>query len=323
MAIFITSSLKNLLQPTIIALGNFDGIHQGHQSVIKSILTSTLSSADGYLTLVTFTPHPQEFFTGQKKKLLTPIPEKAYILEQLGIKQLILLPFDRELASLTPKQFVEDILIKKIRVKFISVGEDFRFAKGRQGNAKQLRYLANQYGVQVVINSEKTIEIDNQRSKISSSSIRHALSQSNQSNLKVARQMLGRDYQITGKVVSGKKLGRTIGFPTANLETAPEKFLPGKGVYLVQVKGLESGLTGKWGLMNIGDRPTVSGKNITVEVHLLDWQGDLYEETLIVSLTDFLRPEQKFTSLEALKTQIEIDVKQARQLISIKVDEVE
>ena len=312
MAIFITSSLKNLLQPTIIALGNFDGIHQGHQSVIQSILTSNLSSDDGYRTLVTFTPHPQEFFTGQKKKLLTPIPEKTYILEQLGIKQLILLPFDRELASLTPRQFVEDILIKQIRVKFISVGEDFRFAKDRQGNAEQLQSLSNQYGVQVVITPEKTIEIDNQRSKISSSYIRGALSQG---NLKIARQMLGRDYQITGKVITGKKLGRTIGFPTANLETPPEKFLPRQGVYLVKVQGLESDLTDKWGLMNIGDRPTVSGKNITVEVHLLDWQGDLYGEILIVSLTDFLRPEQKFPSLEALKTQIEIDCQKAKQVI--------
>ncbi len=312
MSIFVTSSLKNILQPTIIALGNFDGIHQGHQQVIKSIFTPNPFFADTYPTLVTFTPHPQEFFTGRKKQLLTPIPEKIEFLQQLGIKQLILLPFDRELASLTPAQFVEDILIKQIRVEFISVGEDFRFGRGRQGNAEQLKSLADQYRVKVVITPEQTIELNNQSIRISSSCIRDALSQG---NLDIVKAMLGRNYQIQGKVIEGQKLGRTIGFPTANLEIPPEKFLPRKGVYVVTVSQDTSNLTNLWGVMNIGDRPTVSGKNISVEIHLLDWEGDLYGENLTVSLINFLRPEQKFNSLEALKNQIQKDCQQAKELL--------
>ena len=315
MSIFVTSSLKNILQPTIIALGNFDGIHQGHQQVMKSILTPNPSFADTYPTLVTFTPHPQEFFTGRKKQLLTPIPEKVEFLQQLGIKQLILLPFDRELASLTPAQFVEDILIKQIQVEFISVGEDFRFGHRRQGNAEQLKSEAAQYGVKVVITPEQTIEINHQSTRISSSCIRDALSQG---NLNIVKAMLGRDYQIQGKVIEGQKLGRTIGFPTANLEIPPEKFLPGKGVYTVKVNGDKSNLTDLWGVMNIGDRPTVSGKNISIEVHLLDWKGDLYGENLTVTLINFLRPEQKFNSLDALKIQIQKDCQQARKSLNYK-----
>lgn len=312
MSIFVTSSLKNILQPTIIALGNFDGIHQGHQQVIKSIFTPSPSFANTYPTLVTFTPHPQEFFTGRKKQLLTPIPEKVEFLQQLGIKQLILLPFDRELASLTPAQFVEDILIKQIQVEFISVGEDFRFGQGRQGNAEQLKSLADQYGVKVVIIPEQTIELNHQSTRISSSCIRDALCQG---NLSIVKAMLGRNYQIQGKVIEGQKLGRTIGFPTANLEIPPEKFLPRKGVYVVTVSQDTSNLTNLWGVMNIGDRPTVSGNNISVEIHLLDWEGDLYGENLTVSLINFLRPEQKFNSLEALKIQIQKDCQQAKELM--------
>ena len=315
MSIFVTSSLKNILQPAIIALGNFDGIHQGHQQVIKSILTPSPSFANTYSTLVTFTPHPQEFFTGRKKQLLTPIPEKVEFLQQLGIKQLILLPFDRELASLTPAQFVEDILIKQIKVEFISVGEDFRFGHRRQGNAEQLKSEAAQYRVKVVITPEQTIEINHQSTRISSSCIRDALCQG---NLNIVKAMLGRDYQIKGKVIEGQKLGRTIGFPTANLEIPPEKFLPGKGVYTVMVNGDKSNLTDLWGVMNIGDRPTVSGKNISIEVHILDWKGDLYGENLTVTLINFLRPEQKFNSLDALKIQIQKDCQQARKSLNYK-----
>jgi riboflavin kinase/FMN adenylyltransferase len=312
-SIFVTSSLKNILQPTIIALGNFDGIHQGHQQVIRAIVTPNPSLADTYPTLVTFTPHPQEFFTGQKKQLLTPIPEKAEILENLGIKQLILLPFDRELASLTPTQFVKNILIQQIQVKFISVGEDFHFGQGRQGNAEQLKSLGNQYGVRVVITPEQSIKINYQSTRISSSYLRDALSQG---NLQLVKAMLGRDYQIQGKVIPGQKLGRTIGFPTANLAIPPEKFLPRQGVYVVKVHQQKSNPTNLWGVMNIGNRPTVSGQNISVEVHWLDWQGNLYGEHLTVSLIHFLRPEQKFDSLNALKEQIQQDCQQAKELIS-------
>lgn len=311
MSIFLTSSLDNILQPTIIALGNFDGIHRGHQQVIKAIFSSHLGFEDIYPTLVTFTPHPQEFFTGQKKQLLTPIPEKSVILESLGIKQLILLPFDRELATLTPIQFVEEILIKQIKVKFISVGEDFRFGHNREGNALTLKSLASQFDVEVMIIPEQTVTLNQQSVRISSSYIRSALTEGDLQTVKI---MLGRDYQIQGKVIKGQQLGRTIGFPTANLAINPQKFLPRKGVYTVEVNNELMGMKKIRGVMNIGDRPTVNGKNITVEVHLLDWRENLYGETLTASLIDFIRPEQKFSSLSELKKQIEKDCQQAQNL---------
>lgn len=308
MSILVTSSLTKILQPTIIALGNFDGIHQGHQQVIKAMISRRDFFSKSYCTLVTFTPHPQEFFTGQKKQLLTPINEKSAILAKIEVKQLVLLPFDRELASLSPSQFVEDILIKQLQVKFISVGEDFCFGKNRQGNAQTLVTLAHKSQIEVIITPEQTINIEGENTRISSSYIRQALAEG---NLEGAKMMLGRNYQIQGQVVEGQKLGRKIGFPTANLAIPSEKFLPRKGVYFVKIEAP----TVSWGVMNIGDRPTVSGKKTTIEVHLLDWEGNLYNQELTVSLLQFLRPEQKFNSLDELKNQINLDCQIARKLI--------
>lgn len=300
----ISSSTEKILYPCAIALGNFDGIHKGHQQVIQPIFKySNLTPS-----LVTFIPHPQEFFTGIKKQLLTPIPEKCILLEKLGIKQLILLPFDRELAHLSAEKFVEDILIKKINAKFISVGEDFCFGYQRQGNAKYLESLANKYNVKVSITKQQNLTIKKENVRISSSSIRHSLSNGKP---ELATEMLGREYQIIGKVIEGKKLGRKIGFPTANLEISSEKFLPKKGVYSVKVEVKNNHiLSNLHGVMNIGTRPTIEGKNISVEIHLLDWKGDLYNQILTVKLLTFIRPEQKFSSLDELKKQIKLDCQQ-------------
>lgn len=308
--LLVTSSCEQLLHPNAIALGNFDGIHQGHQQVLQSIfepnsLISNSLTNKIYPTIVTFNPHPKEFFTGQKIKLLTPLNEKVILLEKLGLAQLLLLPFDSNIASLTPQEFVEEILIKKIKPCLISVGEDFRFGHQRKGNAEDLKEIASSQGIKVVITTEKTLNIGEQKSpRISSSHIRQALSKG---NIEVANKMLGRKYSLTGKIIEGQKLGRTIGFPTANLAISAEKFLPKKGVYAVQVY-LENEREIKLkGVMNIGCRPTVDGNNISTEVHLLNWTGNLYNKVLTVELEKFLRPEEKFTSLDALKTQITKD----------------
>ncbi|AUC61899.1 bifunctional riboflavin kinase / FMN adenylyltransferase RibF [Cyanobacterium sp. HL-69] len=302
MTILVTSSLENIITPNAIALGNFDGLHRGHQRVINSIFK--INNPDIYPTLVTFTPHPQEYFTGKKKQLLTPIPEKAKLLEKMGVKQLILLPFDRELATLSARAFVKDILVEKINAKYISIGSDFRFGYQRQGDAHKLQELTAENNIYVNITAEEKIDINDSFTRISSSDIRRALGEG---NLSLAQGMLGRKYTLKGKVVKGQQLGRKIGFPTANLDIDKQKFLPKKGVYKVIVNQNNIYDNQLLGVMNIGDRPTVDGTKTTVEVHILNWEGDLYNKVLEVELLKFLRPERKFNSLDELKAQIASD----------------
>ena len=356
---WVTASTDKILIPTAIALGNFDGIHLGHRKVLQPILqaSAVVGSATAtlaqevirdknypYATVVTFNPHPQEFFTGQSKQLLTPLPEKIKLLEELGVEQLVLLPFDRELAALSPQQFVEEILVGKLQATRISVGEDFRFGHKRVGTAQDLKAIAAHFNIETHITllqncQESDLHSRSVRSgnrsatRISSSLIRQALAEG---QIFEANQMLGRAYTLTGVVVQGQQLGRTIGFPTANLQLPPAKLLPRYGVYCVRVfieGGTSFGGQGRQGdketrgqgdndqlpikgVMNIGCRPTVEGYAPTVEVYLLDWNGDLYGRHLIVSLEKFLRPEQKFPSLEALKVQIAIDCDLARKFLS-------
>jgi len=363
--VWVTSSLTTALTPTAVALGNFDGVHQGHQQVVKPVLpvlhssetarspaVSTqgnrrldnglfididhdcwesdyrISASDRPLpTVVTFNPHPREFFTGQTRALLTPLNEKVAQLTALGVEQLVLLPFDRKMADLSPKEFVEQILVRQLKAKWISVGQDFCFGNGRSGTSADLQKIAAKYGVEVVIVPIQ----NNEGERISSSAIRQFLLEG---EVERANQLLGRPYSLIGCVIQGQHLGRTIGFPTANLQLPANKFLPRFGVYAVRVlidkaKERETALvpntikeenspilTPLTGVMNIGRRPTVDGINQTVEVHLLDWTGDLYGKTLTVSLEKFLRPEQKFASLEELKEQITSDCWQARSVLS-------
>lgn len=329
---WITSSIATALKPTAIALGNFDGIHRGHQRVVQPILEasavitpspSLIGTEDyqqqpdkerSFATVVSFNPHPREFFTGQSRQLLTPLPEKVKQLERLGVEQLVLLPFDQKLSCLSPQQFVAEILVEKLQATHISVGEDFRFGHKRAGNARDLKAIARQFGVEVIITKLHNCQgnAGNETSvRISSSLIRKALSTG---DIITANRLLGREYSLIGQVIKGKQLGRTIGFPTANLELPKDKLIPRQGVYCVKVD-LNSELAIK-GVMNIGSRPTVEGTNLTVEVHLLDWSGDLYNQEINVNLIQFLRPEQKFSSLDALKAQITADCELARHYLS-------
>lgn len=308
----VTDSTKQILTPTSIALGNFDGIHRGHQKVLERVFEQSNNQETGYIypTVVSFSPHPREFFTGKKLQLLTTIEEKSQQLDKLGIQQLVLLPFTQELASLSPQQFVEKIIVRQLQAKYISVGEDFCFGFQRKGTALDLKAIASDFGVKVYINTLYKVDRSNTENlRISSSLIRQGLQAG---EIEQVNFMLGRAYSLTGKVVKGQQLGRTIGFPTANLQIPPEKLLPRYGVYAVEVF-LEEKINSQpiQGVMNIGCRPTVSGNAPTVEVHLLNWSGNLYDRRIRVNLQRFLRPEQKFASLEALKQQIATDCKAA------------
>ncbi len=330
---WVTSSLTTALVPTTVALGNFDGVHRGHQQTIGQAIEAERSSKlnaiapqyEGseykgselvlgtrtrstctplerpkpvYPTVLTFNPHPQEFFSGQRRPLLTTPEEKADRLAHLGIAQLVLLPFDRDLASLSPSEFVEQILVRQLQAKHISVGENFHFGKNRAGNAETLKAIAATYGISTTIVPLYRLDGD----RVSSSLIRHALEQG---EIEQANRLLGQAYTLTGTIVQGQQLGRTLGFPTANLQVLPDKFLPRWGVYGVRVDSPHA--TGWRGVLNIGCRPTVGGERPSIEVHLLDWEGDLYGQTLTLHLETFLRPEQKFGSLDALKAQIQRD----------------
>ncbi len=304
----IASSTEQFQTPTAIALGNFDGIHQGHQIVLQPIIDSGQSQKDGHLcpSVVSFTPHPREFFTGGQVQLLTPVAEKADLLASMGIEQLILLPFDRNLASLSPQQFVEQIIVQQLQAKQISVGSDFRFGYQRKGTGEDLRNIAANFGIEVHLNSlHKYQNADGDAVRVSSSLIRQALLNG---EITTANDLLGRPYSLMGQVVSGQQLGRTIGFPTANIKPPAEKFLPRFGVYAVDVFIDQTKVKG---VMNIGCRPTVAGEAPTIEAHLLNWSGDLYGQTLKVNLLNFLRPEQKFDSVGELKQQITKDCQAA------------
>jgi riboflavin kinase / FMN adenylyltransferase len=323
--VWITHSVSKVLTPTTVALGNFDGLHLGHRQVIRSAVLSAETSAtsDALLpTVVTFHPHPQEFFTGQQRTLLSPFQEKVAQLRDLGIAQIVFLPFDQEMASLSPKAFVEEILVRQLQAAHISVGQDFCFGRQRAGTAKDLQAIAALHGVQVVINALQIC----QEQRISSSAIRRALELG---DLPLAKQLLGRPYCLVGSVVKGQQLGRTIGFPTANLQLPPEKFLPQHGVYSVRVDILGNQSVDAMvddrvpeqqalpAVLNLGYRPTVAGSHLTAEVYLLDWQGDLYGKILSVKLESFIRSEQKFPSLAALKTQIRLDCNAARKALEM------
>lgn len=306
----ILDRLNSVLDPTAIALGNFDGIHLGHQQVIAPVLAAHRQHPDWVPSVVTFNPHPQAFFSGDRLPFLTPIPEKAQLLEALGIQQLVLLPFTRELANLPPEQFVADILIQRLQVRQISVGQDFRFGRGRSGSAQDLQAIAERQGIPTTI----VPLLKHRGIRVSSSAIRQALQQGKP---ELAAEWLGRCYRLTGRVVQGQQLGRKLGVPTANLQFTDEKCLPRLGVYTGFAQMPDQGLHRWPAVLNIGQRPTVSGEPVTtIEVHLLDWQGDCYGQQLQVDLQGFLRPEQKFASLAALTQQIRQDCETARSQLA-------
>ena len=283
---------------TIVTLGTFDGVHIGHQKIIEKLLQNA-KEFDCESLILTFFPHPRMVLQeGSDIKLLNTIDERSVLLDKLGLDNLIIHPFDKEFSRLSAEEFVKTILVDTFNIQKIIIGYDHRFGRNRTANIDDLILYGEKFGFEVEqISAQEINEVS-----ISSTKIRNAILDG---NMALANEYLGYDYSLSGIVIKGKQLGRTIGFPTANVKIPEEyKLIPKNGVYIV--KSILNQIT-VFGIMNIGVNPTVSGENLSIEVHFLDFDADLYDEKITVSILDRIRDEQKFESVALLKLQLEKD----------------
>jgi len=290
----------------VVTIGTFDGVHLGHQKIIRR-LNSEAKKKNGESVLFTFHPHPRLVINPNDTalKLLQTQTEKKAKLEAFGLQNLIVYPFSLEFSQLSAEEFVRTILVEKIGVKTLVIGYDHQFGKNREGGLDFLRSVSSKYGFEVIEISAEEIDDVN----VSSTKIRQAI---DEGEVDLAKTYLSDFFEINGEVVPGEQLGRELGFPTANLNLQnPNKLIPKKGVYAVDVT-LPSGELFK-GMMNIGSRPTVnSDQKVQIEVHLLDFKGDLYGQKIRVRFHRFIREEFAFESKEALVEQIKKDDKKVR-----------
>ncbi|SHF23001.1 riboflavin kinase / FMN adenylyltransferase [Desulfacinum infernum DSM 9756] len=299
------ASIQKPFRNPVITIGNFDGVHRGHRALFQHVI-DWAKKLGGESVVMTFDPHPlQVLRPGNGPDFITPHARKLELIEQEGIDAAIVVPFSEDFARISAHDFVKDLLVDRIGIKGIVVGYDYRFGRGREGNIKMLRDLGARYGFQVEMVSG--IELDG--TVVSSTAIRHLI---RDGRLHEAESLLGRPYEITGRVVKGKERGRLLGFPTANIQV--ESQVPPKpGVYAVEVE-----LDGEihWGAANFGYNPTFGDPEPSLEVHLLDFEGDLYGKELMVRFVERLRDEQRFDGPEALVAQIRKDVEEVRRVLA-------
>lgn len=291
------STFPSSLSP-VVTVGMFDGVHIGHHSVLQQVVRLAEESGTESV-VVTFDPHPRHVLDYQADvfKILTTVDEKARLMEDIGIQHLVVLPFHLELAAMSPEEFAIGVLVNGLNASHIVMGPDHHFGRNRQGSLETLRGLAEQYHFEVHQLSPQLVE----NAKVSSTEIRKALAAG---DLDRAWLFLGYPYPLSGKVVEGDKIGRSIGFPTLNLDVPPEKLIPGNGVYAVLA---EFGQATYEGMCNIGVRPTVYGDHLTVEVNLFGFDREIYGETVRVAFMEKIRDERKFGSLHELRLQLEND----------------
>lgn len=291
--------------PTALALGSFDGLHAGHRRVIAAAVAAARDRPGLVPTVVSFWPHPREVLAGEPRLRLDLAEDKLELLEPLGIAQLVLVPFDRALALLSPAAFVEQVLVQQLRAGAVAVGENFRFGHRRSGGPDELRQLGEAAGITVSV----LPLLDDRGDRISSSRIRAALAAA---DLAEAARLLERPYRFRGLVVKGRGLGRGLGWPTANLQVDGRKCLPAEGVYAAWVRRDDGQPLPA--VMNLGRQPTIDPEAPSaVEVHLLDRELELDGTWLTVEPTARLRSQQTFASLEALAAQIAVDAAEARR----------
>jgi riboflavin kinase/FMN adenylyltransferase len=294
--------------PTAIAIGNFDGVHLGHGALLRRLCDLARQSSLPP-TVLTFEPHPREFFSpASAPARLTTLREKLELLAEAGIEQAMVCRFNAAFAALSAEQFIERVLVRGLRVQHLIIGDDFRFGKGRTGDFALLQQAGAAHGFAVEAMGSVTVD----GARVSSSGVRAALAAG---SMEQAATLLGRPYIIDGKVVHGDKVGRQLGFATANIRIRHDP-LPMTGVFAVEVSGLDDGKPLP-GVANLGIRPTVGGTRPLLEVHLFDFDRDIYGRHISVRFVHKLRNEQRFSNFDALKAQIAADAAAARAFFKL------
>ncbi len=302
-----TNSAQFIPTKSVVTIGTFDGVHIGHRKILKKLILRA-QEMNCESVVLSFFPHPRMVLQHDTSiKLLNTLDEKIKLMEELGVDHLIIHPFDQEFSNLSAEHFVKNILVDQLHTQKIIIGYDHRFGKNRSADITDLIEFGRRYDFEVEqISAEEINEI-----AVSSTKIRTSLSNA---DLETTTHFLGYPYEFSGTVVQGKQLGRTIGFPTANIAIDQKyKLLPKNGVYVVRVTLDDQTL---FGMMNIGVRPTVDGHAQTIEVHLFDFEREIYNAHLTIAVLKFIRDEEKFESLEALQAQIFTDKSVALAFLS-------
>lgn len=303
----VVNSIENIAQTNYrgVALGNFDGVHLGHRELIGNMIAD-VRAKKGQAVIFSFNPHPKEVLTGKAPYQLTSMENKEAILAGLGVDYFLQFPFTAELSQMDAKEFIEEILIKKLKVNSIFVGFNFRFGKKGQGNGELIKQICKPHGIAVWVCNPVTIDED----VISSSFIRKLL---DAGDVNKAGTLLGKNFTVSGNIVRGNQIGRTIGFPTANIKVPQNRQMPNKGVYAGIVK--LHGANYK-GVINIGVRPTIGADlGQTIEVNIFDFDSDIYGEYVEIIFVENIRGEKKFASIDELANQISQDKDTAFRLL--------
>jgi riboflavin kinase/FMN adenylyltransferase len=310
MKIYYSVDDFNPVPNAVVTSGTFDGVHVGHRKILNR-LKEIASNIGGETVVITFWPHPRYVLKPGTTPhlLLNTFEEKADLIKEQGIQHLLRIPFTREFSQTTSQEFIENILVKRIGTRKLVIGYDHKFGRDREGSFEQLRLNAPNYGFEVEEISRQ--DVDN--IGVSSSRIRQALEEG---DLDTATHLLGRFYSVQGRVVSGDKLGRVLGYPTANIDIdSNDKLIPAHGIYAVTVEHESERLKG---VLYIGNRPSVDGSRLAVEVNIFDFNKNIYGENLKVNLVAAVRKDAKFDDLETLKKQMEIDKAQAIKALADK-----
>tara|TARA_Y100000385_G_scaffold272953_1_gene314300 strand:- start:1364 stop:2290 length:927 start_codon:yes stop_codon:yes gene_type:complete len=292
---------------SVVTIGTFDGLHHGHQKIFRRLI-NTSKNDDLSSLVLTFFPHPRMILNKYNEvKMIDTLDEKILHLKEIGIDSLIIHPFDKNFSLLSANQFIKDFLVEKLKVKHIIIGYDHRFGKGREASVKDLKDYANEFDFTVEEIHAQEIE----KITISSTKIRNSI---NEGDLKTTEKYLGRYFKLSGKVVKGDGLGKKINYPTANIFIEEKyKIIPKDGVYFIKTKIDNKSFNG---MMNIGHRPTIGSNEKSIEVHLFDFNKDIYDKFISIEIISKIRDEKKFSSIENLKEQLEKDENYCLKLIN-------
>ncbi len=301
--------IESPLENAVVTIGNFDGVHLGHQALLHTV-NEHADAFGGTSTAITFEPHPTRVLKRNgHPPLITLIEQKSELIARAGIAVLIIIPFSKQFAEINPRRFVAEILVRRIGMRALVVGRDYTFGKDRRGSLEVLRQWAPELGYEVIV-VDWIQSMRGSTNRISSTRIRQLVMEG---DMQAAKRLLGRDYQIRGKVDKGKNRGgRLLGFPTANINLQDE-LSPREGIYAVVVEHGDRVLKG---VANIGYSPTFDDHQFTVEVHIIDFEDDIYGDAIRINFIKRLRDEIKFESIHALAAQIRCDVIEARRLLA-------